>query len=76
MAATIEKQEATTAAPEPLDEGPRYTPLVDIVETNDGYTFYADLPGVKAGDLDITYEDDTSPSKRRWRRASRRTSST
>jgi len=59
MAATIEKQEATTAAPEPLDEGPRYSPLVDIVETNDGYTFYADLPGVKAGDLDITYEDDT-----------------
>jgi len=58
MPATIEKQEAATAMPERMDNGPRYTPLVDIVETNDGYTFYADLPGVKAGDLDITYEDD------------------
>lgn len=60
MVTTNEKQQAQPAAPaEPLDDGPVYTPLVDIVETNDGYTFYADLPGVKAGDLNITYEDET-----------------
>jgi len=56
---TIEKQEAHPTAPELIDDSVRYTPLVDILETGDGFTFYADLPGVKAGDLDVTYEDDT-----------------
>ena len=55
--ATVEKQEAVAGGPEPLDGGVRYIPPVDIVETGEGYTFYADLPGVKPADLDITYED-------------------
>ena len=33
-----------------------YTPLVDIVENSDGFTFQADLPGVRPDDLDVTYE--------------------
>lgn len=58
-ATTIEKPQTASTVPERVDEAVRYTPLVDILETNDGFTFYADVPGAKAGDLDITYEDDT-----------------
>ncbi len=54
---TVEKQEAVAAVPEPIDSGPRFIPLVDIVETGEAYIFYADLPGVKPADLNITYED-------------------
>jgi len=34
-----------------------YTPLVDIAETNDAFIFQADLPGVKAGDVDVSFEN-------------------
>jgi HSP20 family molecular chaperone IbpA len=34
-----------------------YTPLVDIYETKDAFIFRADLPGVTADNLDISYED-------------------
>jgi HSP20 family protein len=36
-----------------------FTPLVDVVETGDEFTFWADLPGVKAGDVDVSYENGT-----------------
>jgi len=36
-----------------------FTPLVDIIETDDEFVFQADLPGVKAADVDITYQNDT-----------------
>jgi HSP20 family protein len=36
-----------------------YTPLVDVVETGEAYLFQADLPGAKAEDLDISYENGT-----------------
>ena len=34
-----------------------YTPLVDIYETAEGFVFQADMPGVKAGDVDVSYEN-------------------
>ena len=36
-----------------------FTPLVDVVETGDEFTFWADLPGVTAGDVDVSYENGT-----------------
>jgi HSP20 family protein len=44
--------------PERIEQNATYfTPLVDIVENNDAFVFQADLPGVKAGDVDISYEN-------------------
>lgn len=43
--------------PERMDQGTYYTPLCDIIETGDGFTFMADLPGVSAGDVDVTFEN-------------------
>ena len=36
-----------------------YTPLVDVAETPEAFVFHADLPGVKAGDVDLSYENGT-----------------
>ena len=36
-----------------------YTPLVDVIENQDGFVFQADLPGVKAGDVDVSFENGT-----------------
>ena len=36
-----------------------YTPLVDVIENADAFVFQADLPGVKAGDVDVSYENGT-----------------
>ncbi len=43
--------------PERIDQGVYYTPMVDIIETHDAFIFQADMPGVKAGDVDITFDD-------------------
>jgi HSP20 family molecular chaperone IbpA len=56
----IEKRENTgtvNVAAERIDQGTWYTPLVDIIENNDAFIFQADLPGVKAGDVDVSYEN-------------------
>jgi HSP20 family molecular chaperone IbpA len=53
----IEKKESTVNVPERIDEGVFYTPLVDIIETNDEFVFQADLPGVKSGDLNISFDN-------------------
>ena len=39
--------------------GPLFTPSVDIFETETSLTVLADLPGVKADDLDIDLHEDT-----------------
>ena len=52
-----EKQEVSTAA-EQTRPGPTFTPAVDIFETETGLTLLADMPGVKAKDLDIDLRDD------------------
>jgi HSP20 family protein len=36
---------------------PAWAPAVDISERKDAYLVEADLPGVKAGDVEITFED-------------------
>lgn len=44
--------------PERIEQNALYfTPLVDIVENSDAFIFQADLPGVKPGDVDISYEN-------------------
>ena len=53
----IEKNENTTTAPERMDQTTYYTPLVDIIETDDAFIFKADVPGVKPDDADIRYEN-------------------
>ena len=53
----IEKRENTQNAPEPVEQGAWYTPLCDIVENNEAFLFVADLPGVKPGDVDVSYEN-------------------
>jgi len=37
--------------------GASYTPRVDILETEDQLMLYADMPGVKPEDVDISYEN-------------------
>ena len=34
-------------------------PAVDVKENDTGWTFYADLPGIKADDIDVHVEDDS-----------------
>ncbi len=53
----IEKREGRSNMPERVDQGEFFTPLVDIAETDDAFCFQADLPGVKAGDVDVNYDD-------------------
>jgi len=56
----IEKREATQVnVPERAEQATVFTPLVDVIENGDGFTFLADLPGVKADDLDVTFENGT-----------------
>ena len=52
-----EKQEVSTTA-EQTRPGPTFTPSVDIFETETGITLLADIPGVKANDLDIDLRDN------------------
>jgi len=53
----IEKRENRVDVPERIDQGTWYTPLVDIYETGDEFIFQADLPGVKPGDIDVSFEN-------------------
>ena len=53
----IEKHENATNAPERIEQATYFTPLVDIIETGEEFIFQADLPGVKAGDVDVSYEN-------------------
>jgi HSP20 family protein len=40
-----------------LTRGATFTPRVDIVETQDELTLFADLPGVGSGDVELRYEN-------------------
>jgi len=53
-----EKQEVAAAA-EYTKSGPTFMPAVDIFETEQEITLLADMPGVKAEDLDIDLREDT-----------------
>jgi HSP20 family molecular chaperone IbpA len=53
-----EKAEVTSAA-EQTRPGPIFTPAVDIFETEEELTLLADMPGVKANDLNIDLREGT-----------------
>src|SRR5688500_788702 len=54
----IQKNENQVNVPERIEQNATwFTPLVDIIENSDAFLFQADLPGVKAGDVDISYEN-------------------
>lgn len=42
--------------PETTTGGRIYRPLADVVETEDGVTLMLEMPGVGAGDVDVTLE--------------------
>lgn len=48
---------STPTAPEQTRPGPVYSPAVDIFETDQAITVLADMPGVRAEDLDIDLRD-------------------
>ena len=52
-----ENQELATQQPERIEQATFFTPLVDIIENGEAFVFQADLPGVKAGDVDVSYEN-------------------
>ena len=54
--AVAEKYRAEQTTPETTWGGAYFTPRVDILETPDELTLFADLPGVRAEDLDLRYE--------------------
>jgi HSP20 family protein len=43
--------------PEQVPAKTTYTPRVDILETPDELVLFADLPGVRAGDVDVRFEN-------------------
>ena len=45
-------------ASEPRTPDRTYTPRVDVVETDDALILYADLPGVRQGDVSLTCKGD------------------
>jgi HSP20 family protein len=49
----IQKDDKATTAAEQTRPGPVFTPAVDIFETENAITVLADMPGVKAENLDI-----------------------
>jgi len=54
-ALTKNNRPGTVAVPEP--DRTVFTPRVDILETADGLFLYADMPGVKPGDVDVRFHD-------------------
>jgi HSP20 family protein len=50
------KGRGDVTAPEQTRGGPHFTPRVDIYETDHELTLYADVPGVRPGDVDLHYE--------------------
>ena len=51
-----QKERADQTQPERLRGGVYFTPRVDIVETDNELTLYADLPGVRPADVELRYE--------------------
>ena len=51
----IQKREGTTQ-PEAIKGGRFYRPYVDIIEKDNEYLVRADLPGTRADQIDVSYE--------------------
>jgi HSP20 family molecular chaperone IbpA len=54
---TIEKRPADVTRPERVRAGRTYVPVVDIIEKPDELLLVADVPGARAEDIDIQYEN-------------------
>ena len=56
----VQKAETSTVAtaPEQTRTGPVYSPAVDIFENDNSITLLADMPGVKASDLEIDLREN------------------
>ena len=56
----VQKAETQTVAtvPEQTRTGPVYSPAVDIFENDNSITLLADMPGVKASDLEIDLREN------------------
>ena len=56
----VQKAEAASAAtaPEQTRTGPVYSPAVDIFENDNSITLLADMPGVRASDLEIDLREN------------------
>jgi HSP20 family protein len=57
IARTATKDRAEAARPEATRGGVYFTPRVDIVETDQELTLYAEVPGVGPEDVDLRYEN-------------------
>ena len=55
----VKEKQAVAAPAEQTKPGPVFTPSVDIFETEKAITLLADMPGVKAEDLNVDLRDDT-----------------
>jgi HSP20 family protein len=52
----VRKKEGEVAGPERTSDRRVYLPPVDIIETKDGLTLLADMPGVEPANIDVQYE--------------------
>jgi HSP20 family molecular chaperone IbpA len=55
----VKEKAEVTSTTEQTKPGPIFTPAVDIFETEEELTLLADMPGVKAGDLNIDLREGT-----------------
>jgi HSP20 family molecular chaperone IbpA len=55
-AKNVEKHETQAVRPERIESGPTYRPNVDIIERQDELFVLADMPGVRAEQIQINYE--------------------
>ena len=55
----VREKQTLSAPAEQTKPGPVFTPSVDIFETEKAITLLADMPGVKAQDLNVDLRDDT-----------------
>ncbi|NIR16525.1 MAG: Hsp20/alpha crystallin family protein [Desulfobacterales bacterium] len=55
----VKEKAEVTSTTEQTKPGPIFTPAVDIFETKEELTLLADMPGVKAGDLNIDLREGT-----------------
>jgi HSP20 family protein len=53
----LQTQESPSTLSAEVTRGVTYTPRVDILESEEELTLFADLPGVKEGDVDIRFEN-------------------
>ncbi len=57
IATSTPKDRSEATRPETTRGGVHFTPRVDILETAQELTLYAEVPGVRPGDVDLHYEN-------------------